>query len=116
MVGLVGEGHVLEGNGRTRRGQGLVPASPAIWGGQFGGGEDLMAEVQDGAPGLEGGGERPDINEDLRKAQQQTDGDDRLHRADSPGDRQPANRADERDDDRLGSHTVDDLANRLPHE
>ena len=50
------------------------------------------------------------------EAQQQADGHDCLHRADGPSDRQPANRADERHDDRLGGHAVDDLANRLPHE
>ena len=115
-VGLVGEGHILEGNRCARRGRGLVRASHALGGGQFGCGEDLVAEIQDGAPGFERGGERPDVDKDLRKAQQQADGHDCLHRADGPSDRQPANRADERHDDRLGGHAVDDLANRLPHE
>ena len=116
VVSLVGEGHVLKGNGCARRGRGLVRASHALGGGQFGGGEDLVAEVQDGAPGFERGGERPDVDKDLREAQEQADGDDGLHGADATGDREPPHRADERHDDELGGHAVDDLANRLPHE
>ena len=92
VVGLVGEGHVLEGNRRARRGRGLVHASHALGGGQFGGGEDLVAEVEDRAPGFERGGERPDVDKDLREAQEQADGDDGLHGADATGDREHPNR------------------------
>ena len=75
-----------------------------------------MAEVQDRAPGFERRGERPDVDKDLREAQEQADGDDGSHGADLFPDREPPDRADERHDDDLGSHAVDDLANRLPHE
>ena len=51
-----------------------------------------MAEVEDGAPGFERGGERPDVDKDLREAQEQADGDDGLHGADATGDREHPNR------------------------
>ena len=75
-----------------------------------------MAEVQDGAPGFERGGERTNVDEDLREAQQEANGDDRFHRADGTGYREPADHADKRHDDGLGGHAVDDLAEGLPYE
>ena len=75
-----------------------------------------MAEVEDRATRLEGGGERPDVDEDLRETQKQADRNDRSHGADLFPDREPPDRADKCHDDDLGGHAVDDLADGFTHE
>ena len=54
-----------------------------------------MTEVKDWAPSLEGGGEHPDINKNLRETQEQTYRNNCLHRTDASTDRQQADRTDQ---------------------